>query len=252
MQSVKRIACFRRGFPKAGVRFPKTSRVSMKKTIFALCAALIASPFTFAADSGDVSERYSYAMGVRLGELLRGQGIEDLDSKAFAAAIDDVLNDRPLRLSTDQMRQAIVEQQRLLAEQRAQRAATRLAEGQAFLAGNAGKPDVVVLPSGLQYQVLERGDGAQPGPTDTVRVHYHGSLIDGRVFDSSVERNEPAEFPLAGVVPGFREAISLMHVGDRWRAFLPSTLAYGEQGAGADIGPNEVLIFEIQLLDILR
>lgn len=224
----------------------------MKKVILSLCVTLIMlSPAMAAAEKDGVSERYSYAMGVRLGELLRGQGIVELDSEAFAAAIDDVLNDRPLRLSSDDMRKAMVEQQRRLAEQRAQRAATRLAEGQAFLERNASQAGIVVLPSGLQYQVLQRGDGAQPGPQDTVRVHYHGSLIDGRVFDSSVERGQPAEFPLAGVVPGFREALSLMRVGDHWRVFLPSSLAYGEQGAGADIGPNEALVFEIQLLDIL-
>lgn len=199
-----------------------------------------------------VSERYSYAMGVRLGQLLKQQGIEQLDSKAFAAAIDDVLNDYPLRLSDAEMREAVAEQQKVFAEQRAARAEARLQAGQTFLAQNAGKPGVVVLPSGLQYQVLKSGSGEQPGQQDTVRVHYHGTLIDGTVFDSSVERGEPVEFPLAGVVPGFSEALANMHVGDHWRVFLPSGLAYGERGAGSDIGPNEALTFEIQLLGIVR
>lgn len=225
----------------------------MKKAILLLSLSLIFPHLAPAADAGsDVAERYSYTMGVRLGQLLRAQGISQLDSASFAQAIDDVLNERTLRLSTDEMRQAIVDQQRLLAEQRAAKAADNLRAGQEFLARNATNADVVALPSGLQYRVLDKGDGEQPGADDTVRVHYQGTLIDGRVFDSSIERGEPAEFPLAGVVPGFREALSLMHVGDRWQVFLPSTLAYGENGAGADIGPNETLIFELELLDIVR
>jgi FKBP-type peptidyl-prolyl cis-trans isomerase FklB len=197
-------------------------------------------------------ERYSYTMGVRLGELLKGQGIGELDVDAFAAAIDDVLSGRPARLSEEQMREAVAAQQRVLAGQRAQRAQANLQAGQAFLANNAGRPDVVVLQSGLQYQVLAQGTGAQASAQDVVRVHYHGTRIDGSVFDSSVERGEPAQFSLVAVVPGFREAISNMRVGDHWRVYLPSTLAYGERGAGTDIGPNEALIFEIQLLEVVR
>lgn len=230
------------------------------KTALYLCAALgLVVPFAAsaapAADTApmvSVSERYSYAMGVRLGQLLEGQGIGQLDSRAFAAAIDDVLKDQPLRLTESEMRQAIIEQQRVFAEQRAQRAQANLETGQAFLAANANRPDVVVLPSGLQYRVLASGNGAMPGPDDRVRVHYHGTLIDGTVFDSSVQRGEPAEFPLEGVIPGFREAISMMRVGDRWQVFLPAALAYGEAGAGGDIGPNQALVFEIELLDIVR
>lgn len=199
-----------------------------------------------------VSERYSYAMGVRLGQLLKGQGIGRLDSRAFAAAIDDVLSGQPLRLSEDEMRQAIVEQQRVFAEQRAQRAQANLEAGQAFLTQNAARPDVVVLPSGLQYRVLQSGSGASPGEDGSVRVHYHGTLIDGSVFDSSVERGQPVEFALAGVIPGFAEAISRMRVGDRWQVFIPGALAYGEEGAGTDIGPNETLQFEIELLEVLQ
>ena len=199
-----------------------------------------------------IPERYSYTMGVRLGELLKSQGIGQLDSRAFAAAIDDVLNQRPLRLSDDEMREAVAAQQRVFAEQRAQRAQANLKAGQAFLAKNAGRSDIVVLPSGLQYQVLVQGEGAPADAQAAVRVHYHGTRIDGSVFDSSVERGEPAQFSLAAVVPGFREAISNMRVGDHWRVYLPSGLAYGERGAGTDIGPNEVLIFEIQLLEVVR
>lgn len=199
-----------------------------------------------------VSERYSYAMGVRLGQLLKGQGIGRLDSRAFATAIDDVLSGQPLRLSEDEMRQAIVEQQRVFAEQRAQRAQANLEAGQAFLTQNAGRPDVVVLPSGLQYRVLQSGSGASPGAGGSVRVHYHGTLLDGSVFDSSVERGQPVEFALDSVIAGFAEAISRMRVGDRWQVFIPGALAYGEEGAGSDIGPNETLQFEIELLEVLQ
>ncbi len=199
-----------------------------------------------------ISERYSYTMGVRLGQLLKGQGITQLDINAFAAAIDDVLGGRPLRLSDDEMRAAVAAQQRVFAEQREQRAQANLQAGQDFLAKNAGRSDIVVQPSGLQYQVLAQGSGEQASAQDTVLVHYHGTRIDGSVFDSYVERGEPAQFSLAAVVPGFREAISNMRVGDHRRVFLPSTLAYGERGAGSDIGPNEVLIFEVQLLEVVR
>lgn len=227
----------------------------MKKVVFTLVFLALVPPSVAMAAEGTLlsaSERYSYAMGVRFGQLLKGQGIEQVDSKAFAAAIDDVLLNRPLRLNSNEMMTAIQEQQRAFARQREQRAQTNLEAGQAFLAKNAGDEGVVVLPSGLQYRVLDSGTGAQPGSDARVRVHYHGSLLDGSVFDSSVDRGQPADFSLSAVIPGFRESISRMHVGDRWQVFVPSSLAYGEDGAGTKIGPNETLIFEIRLLDILQ
>jgi FKBP-type peptidyl-prolyl cis-trans isomerase FklB len=225
----------------------------MKKVVLTLCILAVSLPSAAAEQAAlSVSERYSYAMGVRLGQLLKGQGIRQLDSKAFAAAIDDVLLNRPLRLDDSEMVAAIQDQQRVFAHQREQRAQTNLVAGREFLAKNAGNADVVVLPSGLQYRVLVGGSGAQPGAGDRVRVHYHGTLLDGTVFDSSVDRGQPVDFSLTAVIPGFRESISRMHVGDRWQVFLPSALAYGEEGAGTAIGPNETLVFEIQLLDIVR
>ena len=225
----------------------------MKKVVLTLCILAVSLPTAAAEQAAlSVSERYSYAMGVRLGQLLKGQGIRQLDSKAFAAAIDDVLLNRPLRLDDNEMVAAIQEQQRVFANQREQRAQTNLVAGREFLAKNAGNADVVVLPSGLQYRVLDSGTGAQPGVGDRVRVHYHGTLLDGTVFDSSVDRGQPVDFSLTAVIPGFRESISRMRVGDRWQVFLPSALAYGEEGAGTAIGPNETLTFEIQLLDIVQ
>lgn len=225
----------------------------MKKVLIALfCTSFSCAALAFDPAGQGVSERYSYAMGVRLGQLLKAQGIVALDSEAFAAAIDDVLSGHPLRLSDAEMQAAIRDQQGVLAEQRALRAEANLRAGREFLAANAGRAEVAVLPSGLQYEVLQTGGGSRPTAEDTVRVHYHGTLLDGSVFDSSVERGEPAEFALGAVIPGFREALSNMQVGDHWRVYLPSALAYGERGAGGDIGPNETLIFELQLLDILR
>jgi len=225
----------------------------MKKVFFALfCVTSSWTALAVQLPDPGLAERYSYTMGVRLGQLLKAQGIVQLDSAAFAAAIDDVLAGHPLRLSDAEMQAAVRDQQSFLAGQRAQRAEDNLKAGREFLAANAGRSEVAVLPSGLQYEVLESGSGAQPSAEDSVRVHYHGTLLDGRVFDSSVERGEPAEFALGAVIPGFREALTNMRVGDHWRVYLPSALAYGERGAGSDIGPNETLIFELQLLDIIR
>lgn len=122
--------------------------------------------------------------------------------------------------------------------------------GATFRAENAQREGVVTLPSGLQYEVLAEGDGASPGPTDRVVTHYHGTLIDGTVFDSSVERGQPATFPVNGVIAGWTEALQLMQVGDKWRLVLPPELAYGERGAGARIGPGATLVFEVELLEV--
>ena len=125
-------------------------------------------------------------------------------------------------------------------------------EGNNFLSENAQQEDVVSLPSGLQYKVVEAGYGEKPGPTDVVQVHYEGSLTDGTVFDSSMQRGVPAEFPVNRVIAGWTEALQLMAVGSEWELYIPAELAYGTQGAGADIGPNATLIFKVKLLDIHR
>jgi FKBP-type peptidyl-prolyl cis-trans isomerase FklB len=130
------------------------------------------------------------------------------------------------------------------------KAAENLQAGQAFLAENAQRPGVVALASGLQYEILQEGSGAKPGPTSNVTCHYHGTLIDGRVFDSSVQRGRPATFPLNRVISGWTEALQLMPTGSKWRLYLPPHLAYGEQQVSAEIGPNSTLIFEVELLGI--
>ena len=125
-------------------------------------------------------------------------------------------------------------------------------EGSKFLSENAQQEGVVALPSGLQYKVIETGEGDKPGPSDVVKVHYEGRLIDGTVFDSSIQRGVPAEFPVNGVIAGWTEALQLMAVGSQWELYIPADLAYGAQGAGGVIGPNATLIFKVELLDIHR
>ena len=218
----------------------------MKYIVLGLSLVLFSGAILAADEApATLSERYSYAMGVRLGQALKSQGVQVIDTRALAAAIDDVVSGRTPRMSEQEMA-AVVREQRVAREQ------ANLQAGRDYLEQFTQQPGVKQLPAGLPYRVLATGDGERPSAEDTVRVHYHGTRVDGVVFDSSVERGQPAEFPLGGVIPGFRETISAMRVGDHWQVVIPSELAYGKRGAGADIGPNETLTFEIQLLAIVR
>lgn len=224
----------------------------MKKVLkLSVAAVLLATTGLASAVALDNDQqKFSYAMGVNLANLLISQGIDEIDPAALAAAMDDVINNKSLQMDIAGMQQAI-ENQQMKMQARAQQAAdAKKKAGADFLAANAKKPGVTALENGLQYEVLKSGDGKQPAATDTVSVHYHGTLTDGTVFDSSVDRGEPASFPLNGVIAGFREAITRMKVGDKWRVYVPSELGYGESGAGRSIGPNETLIFEIDLLAV--
>lgn len=193
----------------------------------------------------------SYAIGVNIASSLKRQEV-DLDVKALTAGITDGLAGKPA-LTEDQQKAALTElEKNLEAKQEAnQKAAAEknLQAGEAFLAANAKKDGVKTTASGLQYKVIKTGTGATPKLTDVVKVHYHGTLIDGTVFDSSVQRGEPITFPVQGVIPGWTEALQLMKVGDKWQLFIPAKLAYGEHGTGP-IGPNSMLIFEVELLGI--
>lgn len=201
-------------------------------------------------------QKASYALGFRSAEQM--SAMENLDLDAMVAGLRDGFGDEPeSRLGEDaDMDQLIRDYQTRMMEARQKKmeeqAQANLEEGQAFLEENADKDGVEVTDSGLQYQVLESGEEGARSPTleDTVEVHYKGMLRDGTVFDSSIERDKPAVFGLKHIIPGWQEALPMMKVGDKWKLFLPPELGYGEQGTGGDIGPNEVLIFEVELLDV--
>ena len=201
-------------------------------------------------------QKASYALGFRSAEQM--SAMENLDLDAMVAGLRDGFGDEPeSRLGEDaDMDQLIRDYQTRMMEARQKKmeeqAQANMEEGQAFLDENADKDGVEVTDSGLQYQVLESGEEGAQSPTleDTVEVHYKGMLRDGTVFDSSIERDKPAVFGLKHIIPGWQEALPMMKVGDKWKLFLPPELGYGEQGAGGDIGPNEVLIFEVELLDV--
>jgi FKBP-type peptidyl-prolyl cis-trans isomerase FklB len=207
-----------------------------------------------AQDKPDLSnpkQKVSYAIGLDIATKLNRPEL-DLDAKALTAGIADGFAGKPA-LTEEEQKAVIMDLQKSAmarAEEKEKAAAsTNLKAGEAFLAENAKKEGVKTTASGLQYKVIKTGTGASPKPTDTVKVHYHGTLIDGTVFDSSVRRNTPATFPVNGVIPGWTEALQLMKVGDKWRLFIPAKLAYGANGPGP-IGPNSALIFEVELLGI--
>ncbi len=225
-----------------------------RNTFYRVCLVLMLIPLNSFADKGSekdsIEARYAYTMGYRIGQMLQAQGFKQLDNQNFFDAIDDVLQGNTPRLDEVEMNDAVVSYQKHLKAQRKNDGKANLTEGMAFLEKNKSKPGVMEMASGLQYQVLTTASGLQPGLNDTVEVHYHGTLINGDVFDSSLTRGKAAEFKLNAVIPGFSEALTNMHTGEKWRIFVPSSLAYGEQGIKGSIGPNEVLIFDIELLAI--
>ncbi len=211
-----------------------------------------------AAESPEIAletpqQKLSYVIGMDIGSTLKQLGTE-IDLAIFKQALEDVLEGRVTRITAEeaaQIKQAFLQQKReeVAAENKAL-GEKNLAEGEAFLAENKTKEGVQTTESGLQYQVIKEGDGPKPQADDTVSVHYRGMLVDGTEFDSSHRRGEPTTFPLGGVIPGWTEGLQLMPVGSTYKLFLPAKLAYGEKGAGAQIGPNATLIFEVELLEI--
>lgn len=194
-------------------------------------------------------EKFSYAIGIQIGQSMMRQGV-DLDPDAFNLAIRDAVDGSKPRLSPEQMKQAMSEGESSVNDGLRERAKTNLAAGKTYLTENKDKDGVVALSSGLQYKVLRAGAGDFPKSDSDVVVHYVGTLMDGREFDSSRRRGEAATLNVSQVIKGWQEAIPLMRVGSRWQIFVPPKLAYGLKGAGSVIGPNETLIFEIELLDI--
>lgn len=203
-------------------------------------------------DLSDEDNRIGYSIGVNIGQNLVAQGIiADIDLDSFVAGMRDAAGDT-VQLSNEELFAAIqLFQERMAAAAQAEMEANSAAT-EAFLAENGAKEGVSTTASGLQYAVLQSGpaDGASPTASDSVLAHYHGTLIDGTVFDSSVDRGEPAEFGLSQVISGWTEALQLMKVGDKWRLFLPPNLAYGEQSPTPAIPPNSALIFDVELLEI--
>ena len=194
-------------------------------------------------------EKLSYSMGIFFGQTVTRQNI-DVDIPAFLQAVEDVLSEKELKLDMDEMQQILSAYQQQEKQARTQKASSNLEEGQKYLAENKSKDGVVELDSGLQYKVLEKGEGASPNAEDTVVVHYRGTLLDGTEFDSSYSRGEPAALGVNRVIKGWQEALQLMKVGSKWQIAVPADLAYGDRGAGNVIGPNSTLLFDIELLEI--
>ena len=193
-------------------------------------------------------DKVSYALGLSLGNNLLGSGVAALNYAKMAKGIQDVMEQNEPEFSYQEAQTVINE---FFQELQTKVGEAAQSQGKAFLVENAKRPEVQTLASGLQYEVLTEGAGATPNSSDSVKVHYHGSLIDGTVFDSSVNRGEPATFGVTQVISGWVEALQLMPVGSKWKLFIPSNLAYGAQGAGQSIAPHSTLIFEVELLEII-
>lgn len=193
-------------------------------------------------------EKLSYALGMIIGHNLKGMNVTNLNGADFAKAVEDVLSGAKTALSDAEAQQLVTD---YLQRQEAEKGAAAREAGEKFLAENAKKEGVTVLPSGLQYTVITEGKGRKPAATDSVKCHYEGTLIDGTVFDSSYRRGEPATFPLNGVIAGWTEGVQLMAEGAKFRFFIPFNLAYGSRGAGQSIPPYAALIFDVELLEVL-
>lgn len=191
-------------------------------------------------------EDASYCLGWDVGQNLKRNGIDNLDTSAFSEGLKAASEGADSKFSEDQVKEIL---NTFFTDLQNKAGETNKKQGEAFLADNAKREEVNVLPSGLQYEVLSEGSGKKPGPTDQVTTHYHGTLVDGTVFDSSVQRGEPATFPVNGVIPGWVEALQLMPEGSKWRLYVPSDLAYGGQAAGS-IAPHSTLIFDVELINV--
>lgn len=228
-----------------------------------LLTAIIACCFIVSCDKApDVNEvtpassmdSASYAIGLQIGKTFKEQSI-DIDHNMLSAGIRDAIAEKPLFPDSVLQRCVMAIQEKAMIKMQAEQAKksdSMSKAGNVFLAQNKTKPGVITTASGLQYQILSEGKGARPTKENKVRVHYTGTFIDGSIFDSSVQRGQPVEFPVMGVISGWSEALQLMSVGSKYRVFIPSSLAYGDQGAGQAIPPGSTLIFEVELLDIVK
>lgn len=193
-------------------------------------------------------DKFSYAIGLGIGQNLLSMGAQGINVEDFAQAIADVLNRKETAISHNEAREIV---NKYFMELEEKMNAENIEKGKAFLAENAKKEGIVTLPSGLQYQVITEGNGKKPSATDKVKCHYEGTLIDGTLFDSSIKRGQPAVFGVNQVIKGWVEALQLMNEGSKWRLFIPSELGYGAQQAGEMIPPHSTLIFEVELIEVL-
>ena len=228
----------------------------MRKTYLAVLALLVAPSLVWAQGKSDLKtekDKVSYAIGVSIGKRMKSQNL-DVDPTKIALGLSHGLGGKKVLLSDEEVASVMQEfqkkqQAKMAQEQHAAGSKNREA-GKKFLAANKKKKGVVTTKSGLQYQILTKGTGKTPKATDTISAHYKGTLIDGKEFDSSYKRGQPATFPVNGVIKGWQEVLQLMKVGGKWKIWVPSELGYGARGAGAMIGPDATLIFEIELKEI--
>ncbi|MCJ8320982.1 MAG: FKBP-type peptidyl-prolyl cis-trans isomerase [Colwellia sp.] len=198
-----------------------------------------------------IEQRVSYGVGRQLGDQLLNNPFKEFDIAAVQAGVADALSETPSQVSEELLNEAFSVISKKMQELEQAAAKEKSAEGETYLAENAKRDEVTVTESGLQYEVLATGEGEKPTAASTVRTHYHGSFISGDVFDSSVDRGQPAEFPVSGVIAGWTEALQMMTEGSKWRLYVPYNLAYGEQGSQGSIPPYSTLIFDVELIAIV-
>lgn len=196
-----------------------------------------------------IKEKFSYAIGQQIGRGIMKDNLDVVPAK-LVEGVNDALSGNAAKLSDQEMQEAIQEFQKQASSRMQEVSEKNSAAGKAFLEENKNSAEITVLDNGIQYRILIEGEGDSPSKTDSVTVHYRGTLIDGREFDSSYSRGTPTTFPVNGVIAGWQEVLQMMPLGAKWEVFIPPELAYGEQGAGGAIGPNEVLIFEMELISI--
>lgn len=222
----------------------KYIKIALLVSVISSCQNLTQQKFNF--DEANELERVSYSIGINVATSIKSEGLDSINSFYISKGFQDVFENKDLAINIEESNKIIGEYFNKKQDAKNQRLAI---DSKIFLEQNKQKDGVMTTESGLQYLILSEGRGNNPTLNDNVTVHYHGTLIDGTIFDSSVDRKQPATFPLNGVIPGWQEALQMMSVGSKWKIFIPSELAYGESGAGA-ISPNSTLIFEVELLSI--
>jgi FKBP-type peptidyl-prolyl cis-trans isomerase len=224
----------------------------MKLKTLALLPFLLSGPaLVSAADLETDKQKLSYIFGIQVGQGLKAEGL-DLQMDALSAGIKDMMEGNKLKIDQETAQKLVQDYQQKKQSEMAEIAAKKQKEANDFLAKNAKEKGVVVTATGLQYKIIEEGKGESPTSEDKVVAHYTGKLLDGTVFDSSVERGEPATFPVSGVIKGWQEALPMMKEGAKWQLVIPANLAYGDRGIGNIIGPNETLMFDIELVSIAK